>query len=65
MNRIHHLRMKLGMLSFDQLKAKCRDLRKMIEKDKLETLNIIRKNKNLTKQVTHNNRFLKVTTGDV
>ena len=55
--------MKFDMLSFDQLKAKCRDLRKMIEKDKLETLNILRKNKTLTKQVTLNNRFLDIITG--
>ena len=38
------------MLSFDQLKTQCRDLNKMIEKYNLERLNVIRKNKTLTKQ---------------
>lgn len=54
--------MKLEMLSFDQLKKKCRDLRKMLQKDKFDTLNLLRRNRTLTKQVTLSNCFMDIVT---
>ena len=51
------------MLSFDQLKEKFRDMRKKAEIDKLDTLNLLRKNKTLTKQATLNERFRELITG--
>lgn len=54
--------MKLDMLSFDLLKKKCRDLLAKIQKDKLNTLNLLRQNQTLTKQTTLNNRFINLVT---
>ena len=57
-----HEKMQLDMLSFDQLKEKFRDMRKKAEIDKLDTLNLLRKNKTLTKQATLNERFRELIT---
>ena len=58
-----HEKMKIDMLSFDQLKQKHRETVTKLRQEKLDTLNLVRKNQTLTKQVTLNNRFRELITG--
>ena len=58
-----HEKCKIDMLSFDQLKQKHRGTTKKLRQEKLDTLNLVRKNQSLTKQVTLNNRFRELITG--
>lgn len=58
-----NVNMKLDMLSFQQLKDRYRELKAKTQKERLDTLNLVRKNRNLTKQVTLNNRFREAVTG--
>ena len=61
-----HEKMKIDMLSFDQLKKKCREMSKKADKERLDTLTLVRKNRSLMKQVTLNNRFRElITTQDI
>ena len=56
-------KMTFDMLSFEQLKEHCRQQRAKGQNEKLDTLNILRKNKNLIQQQTLDKRFLELVTG--
>ena len=55
-----HEKLKLGMLSYSQLHKRYRELSVKLNSQKLDALNLIRKNKTLVYQKTLNTRFREI-----